>query len=130
MEHLHPDDALTQLQNIYQAISEHGIYICVTPNRLSGPHDISKYFSEFSQGFHLKEYTVTELYHLFKAAGFSTVFLYRSYRLFRTQIPLNKFTLSIITVIERGLMALPYKTRRSLAGSPFLFRDMTIIGYK
>lgn len=72
MEHLHPDDALEQVRNIYNSLMAGGIYICITPNRLSGPHDISKYFDLMATGFHLKEYTVSELVKLFKKIGFSS----------------------------------------------------------
>ena len=61
VEHLHPDDAVEQLRNIHQALAPGGVYICVTPNRLKGPHDVSKYFDTVATGFHLKEYTVSEL---------------------------------------------------------------------
>ena len=71
MEHLHPDDAVDQLKNIYNALVNGGKYICITPNRLTGPHDISKYFDNVATGFHLKEYTVTELSGLFREVGFS-----------------------------------------------------------
>ena len=71
MEHLHPDDALEQLRNIYNALRDEGIYICITPNRLNGPHDISMYFDAVATGFHLKEYSTTELVQLFKQVGFS-----------------------------------------------------------
>jgi len=60
MEHLHPEDAYYQLKNIYKALNNNGKYICRTPNRLSGPHDISMYFDNVATGFHLKEYTITE----------------------------------------------------------------------
>jgi SAM-dependent methyltransferase len=73
MEHLHPDDALEQLQNIFEVLAPEGMYICVTPNRLYGPSDISKYFDEVATGFHLREYTNTELTDLFKQVGFSKV---------------------------------------------------------
>ena len=61
MEHLHPDDALEQLQNIYSALVPGGIYLCITPNRLSGPQDVSRDFDMVATGFHLKEYTISEL---------------------------------------------------------------------
>ena len=70
MEHLHPDDAKTQLENIYQALKPGGTYLCITPNRLSGPHDVSRYFDEVATGFYLREYTVKELTELFRSAGF------------------------------------------------------------
>ena len=73
MEHLHPDDAQEQIRSIYRALAPGGIYICITPNLLAGPHDISKYFDEVATGFHLREYTTTELTDIFKAAGFSKV---------------------------------------------------------
>jgi SAM-dependent methyltransferase len=73
MEHLHPEDALDQLANIYRALAPGGVYICLTPNRLNGPHDISRYFDTVATGFHLKEYTCTELIAMFKHVGFRTV---------------------------------------------------------
>ncbi len=73
MEHLHPDDALDQLANIYRALAPDGVYICLTPNRLTGPHDISRYFDTVATGFHLKEYTCTELIAMFRHVGFRTV---------------------------------------------------------
>lgn len=73
MEHLHPDDALDQLQNIYRALRPGGVYICITPNRVNGPHDISQYFDSVATGFHLKEYTIAELSQLFRAVGFREV---------------------------------------------------------
>ncbi len=73
MEHLHPDDALEQLEGICRALRPGGVYICITPNRLSGPHDISQYFDSVATGFHLKEYTVGELSRLFRQVGFRKV---------------------------------------------------------
>jgi SAM-dependent methyltransferase len=73
MEHLHPDDALDQLANIYRALAPGGVYICLTPNRLTGPHDISRYFDTVATGFHLKEYTCTELIAMLRSVGFRTV---------------------------------------------------------
>lgn len=70
MEHLHPADAVDQLRNIFDAMAPGGVYVCVTPSRYSGPHDISKFFSQEAQGFHLKEYTATELIRLFRQVGF------------------------------------------------------------
>ena len=76
MEHLHHEDAILQLKNIYNILKYNGIYLCVTPNRLAGPHDISKYFDTVATGFHLKEYTVMELYDLFVKVGFKKIKVY------------------------------------------------------
>jgi len=73
MEHLHPDDALEQLANIYRALKRDSVYYCVTPSRVSGPHDISVYFDTVAQGLHLKEYSYRGLNDLFKQAGFQRV---------------------------------------------------------
>jgi ubiquinone/menaquinone biosynthesis C-methylase UbiE len=76
MEHLHPEDAYEQLQELFRCLIVKGVYICITPNRLAGPHDVSKYFDLVSTGFHLKEYTNQELYNLFSQVGFSKITTY------------------------------------------------------
>jgi ubiquinone/menaquinone biosynthesis C-methylase UbiE len=76
MEHLHPEDAYEQLQGLFRCLKTEGIYICITPNRLAGPHDVSKYFDSVSTGFHLKEYTNQDLYSLFAQIGFSNITTY------------------------------------------------------
>ncbi len=130
MEHLHPNDALTQLQNIYKAVKPGGVYICITPNRLSGPHDISKYFDEVATGFHLKEYTVSELYNIFRTVGFSQVSLYKSRGRHNFKIPLNIITVSILQAGEKLISQLPYSSRRKIASQLLLFRGITIVGKK
>jgi len=70
MEHLHPDDSMRQLENIFRKLKPGGSYVCVTPNRLSGPHDISRDFDPVATGLHLREFTLTELDEIFKQAGF------------------------------------------------------------
>lgn len=76
MEHLHPEDAYEQLQGLFRCLKTGGVYICITPNRLAGPHDISKYFDSVATGFHLREYTNQELYDLFIKVGFSKITTY------------------------------------------------------
>jgi SAM-dependent methyltransferase len=73
MEHLHPDDALEQLQNIHRALAPGGIYLCITPNRLAGPSDVSGYFDRSATCFHLREYTVAELARIFRRVGFRRI---------------------------------------------------------
>jgi SAM-dependent methyltransferase len=70
MEHLHADDAAEQLDNIARALKPGGTYVCMTPNRLTGPHDVSRYFDRIATGLHLHEYTYHEVQRLFHAAGF------------------------------------------------------------
>lgn len=76
MEHLHPDDAEDQLKSIYRVLKKKGVYICITPNRISGPSDISWWFTDKPVGFHLKEYSAVDLKKVFKLAGFPKVIGY------------------------------------------------------
>jgi SAM-dependent methyltransferase len=71
MEHLHPEDAFDQLREIHRVLAPGGVYVCVTPNRVSGPHDISRHFDDIATGLHLREYSTRELTTLFRRAGFS-----------------------------------------------------------
>lgn len=73
IEHLHPEDALEQTQSVYRVLTDGGIYICITPNSLSGPHDVSRDFDSIATGFHLKEYMNSELDRLFRSVGFSKI---------------------------------------------------------
>lgn len=73
MEHLHPDDAREQLEELFKALAPGGKYNCRTPNGLSGPHDVSRFFDDTPTGLHLKEYTTTELARIFRSVGFSRV---------------------------------------------------------
>ena len=70
IEHLRRDDALLHLREMRRLLSPGGRYVCVTPNRLWGPHDISRYFADFPEGLHLHEYSHNELLRLFRRAGF------------------------------------------------------------
>ncbi len=73
MEHLHPDDALDQLAEIYRALKPGGTYLVLTPNRFSGPHDVSRFFSDHAEGFHLREYANGDLAAILRRAGFRSV---------------------------------------------------------
>jgi len=80
MEHLHPDDASDQLQNIVGVLVPGGKCICITPNWIAGPHNISRYFDELATGLHLREYTVTEVADMLRRTGFSRVKTFLSYK--------------------------------------------------
>lgn len=110
MEHLHPDDAKEQLHNIYRSLAPGGIYVCITPNRLYGPRDISEYFDEVATGFHLREYAGREIRELFASAGFARVHFFVGARGWFLRCPAW-----LISGIERALDALPYGLRKPLA---------------
>jgi len=115
-EHLHPDDLVEHLKNVYRCLAPGGTYICLTPNRLNGPHDISKYFTEIATGFHLKEYTNSELGTLFRGSGFIRIRALVGARGY--YIPVH---ISFPVFLERALSALPRRAGRRIAGT-LLFR--------
>jgi SAM-dependent methyltransferase len=112
VEHLHPDDLRDHLTAIRGALRTGGMYICVTPNRLSGPHDISRHFAQAAQGFHLREYTATELADEMRAAGFGRVRLVLSVG-GRKISPM--FPVWPISIVECAIGALPTRVRRQVA---------------
>lgn len=113
MEHLHPEDALAQLRNIHAALAPGGVYLCVTPNRLTGPHDISRYFCEEARGFHLKEYSAGELLALFRQAGFERAEVHALIRGRYRRIPAL-----LVRWLEGLLEHAPAPLRRRLATLP------------
>jgi SAM-dependent methyltransferase len=109
MEHLHPADAIEQLQQIYQALAPGGIYVLQTPNRLSGPHDVSKYFDTSATGFHLKEYTSWELAATLRSAGFRRVYVPVQIRGHARLVPAEP-----ICAMERAVAWAPRRLCRSV----------------
>lgn len=113
MEHLHPDDALDQLRGLHAALKPGGVYICITPSRLTGPHDISCVFDREATGFHLKEYTVGDLGALFRQVGFKKLRIIFGGR--------GKFMLLptwTAVICEKMLDLLPHGLRKAIALKP------------
>lgn len=74
VEHLHPDDLIEHLREVKRLLKKDGTYICITPNILYGPHDISGEFSHsVSCGLHLREYSYRSLTRLFRDQNFSGI---------------------------------------------------------
>jgi SAM-dependent methyltransferase len=108
MEHLHPDDARAQLVNLNRAVRMGGLYVCITPNRLTGPHDISRGFDPVATGFHLREYTNQELVELFRGCGFAPVRIYSSVRGLTFRVPTGS-----VLALERWLARQPPERGRA-----------------
>lgn len=115
MEHLHPEDARRQLEEIHRVLKPGGKYICITPSALSGPHDISFYFDLSPQGFHIREYTNIELTRLFREVGFrgTDCFVGGNKLACRAPKPL-------VVSLERVLLSLPARWQKRLARSAVL----------
>jgi SAM-dependent methyltransferase len=126
MEHLHPDDAFEQLAGIWRALRPGGLYICLTPNRLSGPHDISQHFDAVATGFHLKEYTVGELTGLFRTVGFRKVEALLGHRGRVRRAPVAP-----VIAAEKVLAMTPPKLRKKLGRTVGrLFLGVRLLGTK
>lgn len=107
MEHLHPDDAFVQLKGIYNSLKAGGVYYCVTPNRLSGPHDISRNFDDVATCLHLHEFTVTELDRIFREVGFRRMRIYLKFGKLEILLPVLPYRAA-----EALLDKIPHRIRK------------------
>jgi len=72
IEHLHPEDVEYHFQLVKRILHDEGLYIFRTPHAYFGPHDISKFFSDEPEGFHLKEWTHSEIEEILKKVNFTS----------------------------------------------------------
>lgn len=112
MEHLHPDDAIDQLKEIYRVLKPGGRYFCITPSRVTGPHDVSGYFGYDATGLHLKEYDYGVMRELFRRTGFRNFSCAALVRGRRIRLPYQ-----LIRAAECSLLSLPPLLRASLTSS-------------
>jgi SAM-dependent methyltransferase len=70
VEHLHPEDAAHHFALVHRLLRPGGRYLLRTPERWTGPHDVSRWFSATPQGFHLREWSYRELVDLGRQVGF------------------------------------------------------------
>jgi SAM-dependent methyltransferase len=112
IEHLHPDDAMEHIRNVYEILAPGGVYACLTPNRLNGPHDISKYFDPIASGLHIKEYSNVELGNIFVKCGFSKIRIYIGVKGFYVGLPLF-----VIRLVETSFVKLPIPIRNRIKHS-------------
>jgi SAM-dependent methyltransferase len=121
VEHVHPDDFTEQLAEVHRVLKPGGVYFCVTPNRLLGPHDISRYFDDEATGLHMKEYTNGEMARLFRAAGFRKIWVEKRLKSVRLRLPV-----AALRAAEAMLTLLPRRLRLSLADSRRMFWAMEV----
>jgi len=114
IEHLHPEDIQDHFLLVKRILRQGGFYILRTPHAFFGPHDISKYFSDEPQGFHLKEWTYSEVEEILKRVSFASWAGF-----WRINSKLNKKYARIpfcyFKTVEATLRGLPKKPRRFLA---------------
>jgi SAM-dependent methyltransferase len=127
IEHIHPDDVVEQLKDLYRVLKPGGLYYCITPNRLYGPNDISRAYDREATGLHLKEYSITDLLKLFRKIGFRRVWIERMIKGHRIPAPILP-----ATILERALECLPWGIRTPLARTYLMTRllHVSVVGKK
>jgi len=109
VEHLHPDDAARHFSLVRRLLRPGGQYLLRTPERWTGPHDISRWFSETPQGFHLREWSYGDLVQTARAAGYRTQHAYWTGRGQCLRWPLGA-----ALAVERIVAHMPLAMRRTL----------------
>ena len=123
IEHFHPEDTEQHLQLAHRLLKKGGRYVLRTPHRLSGPHDISAFFSDEPLGFHLKEWTYREMAGLLQAAGYSRWHGCWCAKGRKVDLPFAYFVFW-----ERLLGALPKARARTIAAR--LMREIVVVAQK
>lgn len=120
LEHLHPEDMDHHFATVFQMLKPGGRYVFSTPHRFSGPHDISRHFSDVPLGFHLKEWTYRELAAVACQTGFSAWHTYR----FGKPRPSRRWN-ALTLAVENLFALLPRKLQRR--ASSRLFEGVTML---
>jgi len=123
LEHFHPDDTRPHLQSVYRILKTGGVYIFQTPHLFVGPGDISKYFCDEPEGFHLKEWTYSEILDLLSDVGYSSCRGYRKVKGTLIRLPLQYFYF-----VERTIRNLSPTHRRKIARC--LLQSLIIVARK
>jgi SAM-dependent methyltransferase len=110
IEHLHPDDTPRHFELVKQVLKPGGRYVFRTPHAHNGPHDVSMYFSDEPEGFHLKEWTYSQLVDLLRAQGYTTIECYWEARGVMFRLPIIYFR-----VVEKLMHLMPVRIRRRLS---------------
>jgi len=114
IEHFHPEETKEHFKIAYNLLKQGGVYVFKTPHRFSGPWDVSRYFSNIPQGFHLKEWTFLELNSLLNEIGFKEIKTYYYVKYFFFRFPLLYF------IINEKIFSIFPKSIRRIVSFPFL----------
>ena len=123
LEHLHPDDVGPHFELVHRLLKPGGVYVFDTPHRYSGPHDISREFSNTLDCFHFQEWTHREMKRLLHKQGYADCWVFR---LGRTQK--SRAFNALVDALELLLLPVPQVLRRRLCGR--LFPAVTMVAIK
>jgi SAM-dependent methyltransferase len=123
LEHLHPDDVRPHLELILRVLKPGGFYLLSTPHCFTGPHDISRHFSDVPRGFHLKEWTHFELFAFMRELGFSECLPVRQGK------PVTGGLMrGVLLGLERAISVLPRGLQKVLGNK--LFQNVVLLARK
>ena len=123
IEHLHPADTGLHFELAHRLLRPGGRYVFRTPQALTGPHDVSKFFSEEPEGLHLKEWTYRELRGVLGAVPFSRLDAIRQVRTVPWRLPYR-----YLAACETMLARLPRSHRQVLAS--YLVPSICVVAIK
>lgn len=127
IEHFHPEDTELHFKIVKKVLKPTAIYIFRTPHRFTGPHDISGYFSDEPEGFHLKEWTYREIGQMLKTLNYSS---WRGYWFAEGKGILIRLPFFYFTVAEFFLDLLPKPLKKKLARYLFTSSGITMVAVK
>jgi SAM-dependent methyltransferase len=110
IEHIHPEDTKLHFQLVNRLLKKGGKYLFRTPHWLNGPCDVSRYFSDEPEGFHLKEWKYHEIIRLVKETGYSKLRTYWNAKQLIVRMPYLYFAIA-----EKVLGSFPKKYTKSVA---------------
>ena len=121
-EHLHIEDSFHHVKQYFNMLKSGGKIIIVTPNSLTGPHDISRNFSMKPDGFHMKEYTNMELRKILKSYGFTRI------RALLGHKKIGYYAINIFLLIWLEILynIIPIRVRYKYKNNPILLKLFTI----
>lgn len=110
LEHLHPDDVEPHFRNVSRLLKPGGWYVFDTPHRLSGPHDVSRYFGKGLDCFHFQEWTYREMTETLKQHRFGETAIFRLGRpwnsgLVRAGVQLVERIFEVVPALQGGAVA-------------------------
>jgi SAM-dependent methyltransferase len=110
IEHLHEEDTRLHFELVHRILKVGGKYVFRTPHLLTGPHDVSQYFSYEPECFHLKEWTHTEMKRMLMELEYSGFHTYWNAKGINLRMPNSYFA-----ICELVLGQIPKRYIRSVA---------------
>ena len=110
IEHLHEEDTRLHFELARRILKKGGKYVFRTPHLLTGPHDVSQYFSYKPECFHLKEWTFTEMKRMLTELEYSGFHMYWNAKGMNLRMPNSYFE-----ICESVLGQIPKRYIRGVA---------------